>query len=194
MKGTTHAALGVAAAAIINGASLPAMIKSPEKALPVVAGYFGALFCDIDCTGSTISNKLSPVGLKGIGRVISAGLVLAAIGAGIYLKHPPLAIAGIYMLIMMCSPHRGYSHSLLAVIACHAFVRYICVYYGIQDISIYLAVGMLSHILADMFTEKGTAALFPYPKRLAFPVTIKTGSYVEHIIVLAAAAIAFLNI
>jgi len=129
------------------------------------------------CFGSTSKfNKVFVIAL-------SAGIC----AYGVYYKRYDYIISGVLLATLSFSPHRGYSHSLLTVIAVFVASNSI---FGRMDFAIYLAIGVLSHLLADMFTEMGVVFLFPYNKKIKFPKRIKTGSSIEIIITITAVAVA----
>lgn len=67
------------------------------------------------------------------GSLICIAVGLAAIG-GIYM-HLPLIAWGILIGLFIVSPHRSFSHSLLALVLCTAAVWYTCKFYNLQDLS-----------------------------------------------------------
>jgi inner membrane protein len=79
--------------------------------------------------------------------------------------------------------HRGVTHSLLAVIACFAAV----VWFGMSNVATPIAIGYLSHLLADGLTPSGVPLLWPNRRRFAIPVC-KTGTAAEMVVVAAIAA------
>lgn len=173
---------------LIQGTSLSAIVHDPSNILPITAGYLAALFCDIDTGASTISNMFSLPKIKCSHAVLGFLSVLTVI-AGVSYKKYSIALAGIYILLMILSPHRGYSHSLLAAAAGYGVVKYICKSFEMPDISVYFAIGMLSHIFVDLLTVDGVTIFFPYPKRITLPVSITTGSIFEALIAAIAAGI-----
>lgn len=173
---------------LIQGTSLNAIVHDPRNILPITAGYLAALFCDIDTGASTISNMFSLPKIKCSHAVLGFLSVFTVI-AGLSYKKYSIALAGIYILLMILSPHRGYSHSLLAAAAGYGIVKYICMSFDMPDISIYFTIGMLSHILADLLTKDGVMIFFPYAKRITLPVVITTGSIFEALIAAVAAGI-----
>jgi inner membrane protein len=77
--------------------------------------------------------------------------------------------------------HRGFTHSILAVIACGLLLRWQGLGRGIVDP---LIVGYLSHLAADFLTSSGLRLAWPLRRRYAMPLC-KTGSLAESLIVLA---------
>ncbi len=199
MKGTTHRAIGIAATSIFLKTQAYSMeIISPYIVIKISAAYLGALLCDIDTMNSTISNLLiknsfgkAPDFLKKNLLILIS--ILIAI-SGIVYGQIPLIFTGIILALLIFSPHRGYSHSILACGICYGAAKYTCNYYNITDFSFYLLLGMVSHIAADIFTNHGVAALFPFKRKIRFPVTITTGSSIEYIITLIAGSIFIVNL
>lgn len=77
--------------------------------------------------------------------------------------------------------HRGVTHSVLAVIACRAFLRW----QGLRRAMIDpLVVGYLSHLAADLVTTSGLRLAWPSKRRQAVPLC-RTGSFGKSIIVTA---------
>ena len=77
--------------------------------------------------------------------------------------------------------HRGFTHSILAVIACGLLLRWQGLGRGIVDP---LIVGYLSHLAADFLTSSGLRLAWPLRRRYAIPLC-KTGSLAESLIVVA---------
>ena len=75
--------------------------------------------------------------------------------------------------------HRGLSHSIIAVLACSALLRWEGMSRGAEAPVI---VGYLSHLAADFLTPAGLRLAWPLRKRYALPVC-KTGSPGEPVIV-----------
>ncbi|TYQ16988.1 UNVERIFIED_CONTAM: inner membrane protein [Acetivibrio alkalicellulosi] len=226
MKGSTHALIGLAAA---SSFPIDSSITGPEKLLPFVFAYTGALICDIDTGTSKVSNMLNPIKQKYVITIVNVLFLLSCILGAIYLKdskymylfislmvlgglnlnnisskvfsivkkvaiiaisvglvlsgviytQPPVILIGLFLLAMVFSPHRGYSHSLVAVVVAFFILKYAFSFYNLFDYSLYFCIGMLSHILADMFTQRGVPLLFPIQKKYSFPITFKTGSSFE---------------
>ncbi|MCX7920583.1 MAG: metal-dependent hydrolase [Clostridia bacterium] len=154
--------------------------------------YFGYTSAVVLATGLSLTKITSEAykAVRKVSLIIVAGLL---IWAGVFYKQPPLIVLGVIFITMIFSPHRAYSHSLFAVAACYCAAKYVCNYYRIMDVSTYFALGMLSHILSDMFTAKGAMILFPYSKRISFPVTTTTGSMAEGVVAGLALIVAVLS-
>lgn len=76
--------------------------------------------------------------------------------------------------------HRGFTHSILAVIACGLALRWQGLSRGIVAP---VVVGYLSHLGADFFTSSGLRLAWPLQRRYALPLC-KTGSVAESVIVM----------
>ena len=75
--------------------------------------------------------------------------------------------------------HRGFTHSILAVIACALLLRWQGLSRGVVAP---VVVGYLSHLGADFFTSSGLPLAWPLRRRYALPLC-KTGSLAESVIV-----------
>jgi len=84
-------------------------------------------------------------------------------------------------LVNMVFGHRSFTHSLLFLLfmslVLHSFVPY-------KAISIGIIIGMASHIVLDMCTKKGVKLFFPATISIRFPLTTKTGSKVENVVLM----------
>lgn len=84
-------------------------------------------------------------------------------------------------LVNMVFGHRSFTHSLLFLLfmslVLHTFVPY-------EAISIGIIIGMASHIVLDMCTKKGVKLFFPATISIRFPLTTKTGSKVENVVLM----------
>jgi inner membrane protein len=79
--------------------------------------------------------------------------------------------------------HRGFTHSILAVVVCACLLRW----QGFsRGIAAPIVVGYLSHLGADFFTSSGLRLAWPLRRRFAIPLC-KTGSPAESMIVMVVA-------
>jgi inner membrane protein len=86
------------------------------------------------------------------------------------ISHPLAALIG----------HRGFTHSILAVIACGLLLRWRGFGRAVVDP---LVVGYLSHLAADLLTSSGLRLAWPLRRRFAIPLC-KTGSPGELVVVM----------
>ncbi|WP_312507116.1 metal-dependent hydrolase [Lysinibacillus sp.] len=77
--------------------------------------------------------------------------------------------------------HRSFTHSLLFLLLVMLILHTLIPY---RAISIGVIVGMASHIVLDMCTKKGVKLFFPASVSIRFPLTTKTGSKVEGIVLM----------
>lgn len=76
--------------------------------------------------------------------------------------------------------HRGFTHSLLALVLCAYALRV----HGVsRAVTVPLAVGFASHLGADLLTPAGVRPFWPWRRRFALPFC-RTGSPAEQAIVL----------
>ena len=168
LKGT-HIAVGLAVTLSI----LPP--KSPgECALALLGGAIGSAVCDIDIHSS--AHKADAFW----GRI--AALIIA-VCALLYDRtcenriltfilsqpHRQLLVGfGAFLTLMICfmlSGHRGFSHSLLAVVLITAAATLIC-----APAAPYFAIGIAAHIALDLFNRTGLRLFWPMKKRICFHV------------------------
>jgi len=77
--------------------------------------------------------------------------------------------------------HRGFTHSILAVVACSALLRWRGSGRAVVDP---VVVGYLSHLAADLLTPSGLRLAWPLRRRFAIPLC-KTGSPGELVLVMS---------
>lgn len=80
--------------------------------------------------------------------------------------------------------HRGVMHSLAGCAAVSLLFKAMLPA-SLFHISSYIAVGYISHLLADMLTPAGIPLLWPLSKRFGFPL-VRTGSLTEKILFIVA--------
>jgi inner membrane protein len=85
--------------------------------------------------------------------------------------------------------HRGVTHSLIGLNVVFAAVLLLAWYYGLsgevgQAITGF-GIGYASHLFADWLSNSGIPLLWPNRQRFAAPVTLETGSAMEHLLSLA---------
>lgn len=89
---------------------------------------------------------------------------------------------GILRWVVFWLPHRGFTHSLLAVALVGAGA-WALVGAGVPVVvGISLVVGYASHIVADMLTVRGVMLLYPKNIFVGFPIRIRTGGIIEALI------------
>ena len=160
MLGKAHLAIGMAAAWSL------AMPETVPAALPVIAGAAaGSLICDIDCDSPAEKKDASKY------RILSAVITAAALiadkltDAGMW-KHLAQSgsylwcagVAGLVLTLAFAnvSSHRGFSHSLTALILETGFL-----YLIFPQCAQPFAVAFISHILLDMSNKKRVRLFYP---------------------------------
>lgn len=80
--------------------------------------------------------------------------------------------------------HRGITHSFFAIIAA-SVVMYL---YGAKMWFVSpLAIGYVSHLIGDVFTNSGAPLLWPRKDKISFPL-FSTGGFIEHLFLLTLTA------
>ena len=163
MLAKAHITIGLAAAFTIMGPDTAA------ESLPVIAGAsLGCLICDIDC-----ENKAEKTGSSHWRLVMTAAAAAALaedflLDAGMWRTFGQngnyLWFAGLAGFVLTCtfasiSSHRGFSHSLLALV--------------LETASLYLifpmaaepfAIAFISHLILDLMNKRPVRLLYPAEK------------------------------
>lgn len=144
MLGRTHFIAGAATAALV--------VQEP---LAITLAGIGALLPDIDQPDSIAAGWTGGHirGLAGL-ALIGAGLRWPG-GLGTWLPGSALVAAGALLLAVALLPHRGITHSLLALFAVTSFLP------------LPLALGYASHLVLDTISG-GIPLLWPWRRRIGF--------------------------
>jgi len=128
----------------------------------------------------------------------SVGMVLACMVVGgiialvpdIDHRHSTISHkVGVLRWFVFWLPHRGFTHSLMAVALVGAGA-WALVGAGVPaELSISLVVGYGSHIVADMLTVRGVMLLYPKKIFVGFPIRIRTGGIIEGLIAFLCACV-----
>ncbi len=188
MQGKTHLVAGIAAAY---------MIMQPKNLtdiiLTTVGGSIGGVMADLDVkiqTGSEIAKEKTMDALYGdiLAAALSATLLTVdAITGGCILRsiaeHKIMALIGAGLFVVLCvlgvlsKPHRGRTHSLLALVLSSASVFLIH-----RTIGIAFALGYGTHLLLDLLNKSPMRLLYPLQTKLCLKLC--SGSKLANEIVL----------
>ena len=187
MKGTTHIAIGVAAAAVlgdINHVSMSYLLPS---------AIIGSLIPDID-TGSSIINKflIRDPKFRDDKKILYFGalsLFSFLIFCQFYIK--PFLYIGLVAAILALSSHRGIFHTV--------FIPLMALYFGSKTNYFLqyemMAVGIGLHLVADMFNKSGIMLFFPFTrKEFRMPITFYSRSFTMSIIELVIVMCSFIGV
>ncbi|MGN1412323.1 MAG: metal-dependent hydrolase [Oscillospiraceae bacterium] len=164
MQGKTHI---TGAIALTTLATQPQTIG--ELLLCIGVSAVGGAICDIDVDGSIGSKKLKQI--SGFGVIVLIFLIVALLMGKaefsiVMNKENSIirTIFGIAMMFLLCwfgrkQPHRTFMHSILGVVLI-SFSSYLI----FTEIWIYMALGMISHIILDLFNKKKIQLLYPIKK------------------------------
>ena len=159
MLGKAHLTIGMAAAWTL------AMPETVPAALPVIAGAAaGSLICDIDCDSPAERRDASKQ------RVLAAVITAAALitdkltDAGMWRHIADLWCAGVAGLVITVAfanvaAHRGFSHSLIALLLETGFL-----YLIFPQCAKPFAIAFITHILLDMTNKKRVRLFYPAKK------------------------------
>lgn len=159
MLGKTHLSVGMAAAITLSAADTPALC-----ALALAGGALGGVFADVD----RLKNDKGRDALKG--QLSSLMLMAAAALAGALLNwgffdyiraHSRSVLIGAAGLVLLWAvgvfqPHRGFTHSIAALVLFTLFAWLIYPAYTVA-----FCAGYASHLLLDVLNKKGLRLFWP---------------------------------
>jgi len=174
MMKKTHIITGVtlsSAAAAVGGISITPIF--------IIMAAIGSIFPDLDHPKGALNQKVLLIN-NGAFKLLTY-LALA----GLMYFYGPKYIDSkliIFMVIILAtigfSRHRSVTHSLFGAVFMAVFLYVLNSLYGI-NIIIPFTLGIMTHILADMFNPEGVELLWPCKKNIGFPITVSTGGIGE---------------
>lgn len=193
MTGDTHAAVGAAIGVSVAGFASSDICSVTTTAGVIIAGCVGGLLPDSDLPGTKGRKYLA-------GGVFALALLLGTMknsrlstSVSSFLMHsfPVLVWVIIYLAIVLRShSHRGFTHSLTSLA-----ITAICLGLlpaGSNVFVIAFLLGMLSHIVIDLFNTKGEQLFWPLKPRFCFNLCTSSG-YVNAVIRTVACVILILE-
>ena len=175
VRNTTHELAGVACAV---AASRALELEPLETAAAAAGAVWGSWLPDADRLGTRAHRR---------GRAARRHLAFAALGAVLRL---PL------VMFALLARHRGPSHSLAACALMAALAAVLAAMVGGLGAAVAggCGCGYCAHVLADACTPSGVCLWWPVSRRrvwlLPRPLRIRTGSFRETLLAVAAAAVA----
>lgn len=176
MDSNTHMAVGVASAFLV----LQPIADIKELALGTTLAIVGSLVSDIDIHTSKankVINKITwIIGFASISSLIfdyffNLG-VYTDILNNIFIMKKIVAVSLFSVIIMFAkmTTHRSFSHSIMGVLAFYIPVTFI---FG--EMSLYFLVGIISHIVIDLFNKKKVQLFYPLKKGFCFKLCYADG-------------------
>ncbi|MEG0370993.1 MAG: metal-dependent hydrolase [Clostridium sp.] len=183
MTGKTHMGIGLLTAVVILDKQ--ALGISP---LSILICIFASLLPDADHPKGVFNKYILPMRNKAVKLTIYLSLGITIIGINyLYFSYTYLYALGLVVILIGVSAHRqGITHSLLGFILCVYIVGYATE--GLEVIererfNISFIAGFGTHILADLFTNRGVPLFYPFSKRkFKMPLTFRVGSGVGNLI------------
>lgn len=175
MTGKTHLGIGVMATVML---SEYVNIDISLAALGVCA--FASILPDIDHPKSIINKYILPVKNKAVKATIYITLgVFIFILNYFYFNVDAIKALGIFLVLVGVSSHRnGVTHSLTGFLCFLGIFGYSAAYYGFRECIIPFVIGYTSHLICDMFTNRGIPLFFPFrKKKFKMPITFAVGSW-----------------
>lgn len=177
MTGNTHLALGVTAGALAVGVSGAGGHIMEATGMMLIASL-GSLLPDIDEEGSILNNLLFK-SIRHRSAALAVGGVLFALFALLQELDWWIFFAGIYAVAVAFVPHRSFTHSLISL-----FIVTWITYLARPDYALAMALGYLSHLLADACTVRGIPLFWPWKQRIGLRnlgVRVRTGSTLDKV-------------
>ena len=189
MMGETHIAVGVAAAVAL---ARPASVE--ELVIAVAGGALGSIVCDLDVRSSKARKDAARARVAALVAVAAALAFDFASGGAVRgevtFDLPIQLVAGVAVLASVgfasrVSPHRGFSHSLLAMLAFS--VGWLLV---LPAAALPFVVGFLSHIALDMLNHRPVRVLFPLRRGFSLGLFRSKGAANRALLAIASCSIA----
>lgn len=188
MLGKTHITLGISTILMLYSQQI---VNNFKIAVPILAiSTVASILPDIDKENSTISNKFKKIiiaiSLTGamimylyyktkIFENVDINFVTNQISISLKIKIG-LILLLVLIIFSKLSAHRSFTHSLLGT-----FLYSISIFLIYTTMLPIFAIGYSLHLLADFFSDNGIELLYPYKKRIGWPL-IKTNSISEYIL------------
>lgn len=174
MTGKTHAGLGTAV-----GIALSSRVPGELSIISIIVLTVASLLPDIDHPKSIFNKYILP-----IKNNTAKFLIYGVIGVLIivlnfkYEEIPELNVIGALFIIVAFSSHRtGLTHSIAGIIIFAFVSNYLGDRYNDKNLVYYFVIGYSSHIIGDMFTNRGVPLFYPLRnKNIKFPITFRVGS------------------
>jgi inner membrane protein len=174
MTGKTHAGLGTAV-----GIALSSKMPGDLSLISIVVLVIASLLPDVDHPKSIFNKYILPIKNNMVKFII-----YGSVGAGIiilnfrYERIAELNVIGILFIIIAFSSHRnGLTHSIAGIIIFAFVANYLGDKYNNKYLVYYFIIGYSSHIVGDMFTNRGVPLFYPLKnKNIKFPITFRVGS------------------
>ena len=159
MMSKTHIAIGAATALVGNAPMTPG-----ECAIAVIGGIIGGIVADNDILdndyqGDALFGQLCAAGITAlilfIDYVLDGGIVKSMLASRVLLITGIIIFAILYC-VGITQPHRGFTHSILAMMLYSLAVGILY-----RPLMMPFALGYASHLIIDLLNKRGMALLFP---------------------------------
>lgn len=160
MTGKTHIVVGAAASLVVAG-----YLGASSSLVALLGGAVGGLLPDTDVASSTGSKELRHAwaalavlvaALLVADHLLGSNLVASFVQSFSYRQLAGSAIVVAVCAVGRASGHRGFSHSLVALVVASAGVRLLH-----EPLAVPLAVGYASHLVLDVLNKRSERLLWP---------------------------------
>lgn len=166
MDGQTHAALGAATALVVIRPAEPTTLIATAA-----VGAFAGILPDID-TGGKVAPIIHKITAAFVCIVcffvrqaaLTGSTIIESIDdSGMAVNLLGLAILIGFSIFGDTQPHRGFTHSVLALL-----ISYFSTYLIFRNLALAFCIGYASHLFIDLFNKKGEQLLWPLPYHWCF--------------------------
>lgn len=175
MTGKTHIGIGVISTVILSQ-----YINYNLSLGTLIIASIAAMLPDIDHPKSIINKYILPMKNKEfkIAIYVTFGLFLIALNY-FYFNNPYLMVCGIFLVLIGASAHReGITHSIAGLLCFVSVFGFLAITYNFKNLIIPCAIGYGTHLVGDMFTNRGVPLLYPFKKKkFKMPLTYSVGSW-----------------
>jgi len=173
MTGKTHMAVGIGTATLLLNTNNIKIITGGT-----ILALFGSILVDIDCNKSKGSQLVKEL-LVGVIIITLLGLFLQlklninvlayiTVNKTINQMAPALLLLTAMLILGKLSSHRGFTHSLLGIVA-----YTVPVYMLVGSLYSWFLIGYVAHILADMLTKEKVRILYPLDNHGEYGICFK---------------------
>lgn len=160
MTGKTHIAVGAAASLAVAGS-----LGAPSLLVALLGGAIGGLLPDTDVASSTGSKELrhawAALAVLFAALLMADHLLGSNLAASFVSSFSYQQLAGVAIVVAVCalgsaSGHRGFSHSVVALVVTSLGVRLLY-----EPLCVPFAVGYASHLVLDLLNKRPERLLWP---------------------------------
>lgn len=177
MKGKTHRIIGTAL-----GIFLSSNYPLNSRIVIISSAIVGALIPDIDHSRNSFNQKYLKI-KNDFAKGISYLVISILLGyLGYKFENKIFITLCIITALTGFSNHRGFTHSIFALILYYKLAKDVSLLYNSKEVLIGFMGGYISHIALDICTNDGVRILYPMKGHISLPIKIKSKGKFESLI------------